>query len=383
MSRGSTRTWRNWRARPALKGVALVAAAVTAAAGGADAALAARPAHQLLPAGSKPGLGWSIAEYFAGSIPGEPHSFKGKITLYAVNPQGRKFAFHSWPASNFGPSAFHLVDWSGDGQRVLVQNFFNKFEQISPVTGKVINTFKLPPNVEALGYTRPDGLNILVLINGNEIGRYDLAGNRTKILLTHVNGQTIEAPNGQTVIVGTNSGIEQVSNLGGVVKRLHAPVAVFGCNPVRWWNESTVLASCNSKSGSGAPRLWLFPINGGKVTSLTAQRNTGPDLGDIDAWKLTSGVYSQALGPCGVVFIAKIGKNGSASTVKIPGVNYPSDLIITGHASSLLVQGVGGCSGGSALLWFNPGTHKVTSVLKPPKNVAGVMGVVPYGRPLA
>ncbi len=383
---------RNTRIRPALKGAALVAAALAAAGGAAGTALAvaagpvgpAGPASHpakartasLVPLRSV-GLGWSIAEYSTATL----HT-KGKTTLYAVSPQGSKFAFYNWPASKPGPGTFYLVDWSGDGQRVLVSNFFGKLEQISLATGKVINTFKLPAGATALSYTRPNGLNVLAAVNGG-IARYDLTGKLTQ-KLTKPGGIAIESPDGASVIVDSRSGIEQVSNLGGVIKRLHPPVPTFGCSPVRWWNSTTVLAECNARSGSGAPRLWLFPINGGRVRALTAQRNgRGIDQGDIAAWQLTSGVYLQALGPCGVVFIAKQAPNGQAHQVVIPGVKYASDHIITGHGSSLLVQAADGCAVGASLLWFNPGTKKVTWVIHAHGNINGVTAVVPFGRPLS
>src|SRR5262249_46383918 len=156
------------------------------------------------------------------------------------------------------------------GKRVLVRNFFNKFEQISVATGKVINTFKLPADANAISYTRPTGQNILAL-NGNSLVRYDLSGHLTQVLSTNAQN-AIESPDGTTVVLNAKAGLGVVSNAGGPVKVLRAPIAVLGCNPVRWWNSTTILGYCNAKHGPAAPRLWLFPANGGKVTALTAQR---------------------------------------------------------------------------------------------------------------
>ncbi len=385
---------RQIKVRAGWRGAALVAAALTTAVTGAAGALAApsapsaqsaQPAQQAKGTSSlvplrQVGFGWSVAEYSAATIGNPPH--KGKITLYAISPQGRKFAFYSWPAAKMGPRTFNLVDWSGDGQRVLVQNLY-RLEQISLATGKVINSFKLPPDAQVIGYTRPLGENLLVQFNG--VRRYSLTGKLTKVLTRNTTGNPIESPDGTSVIVGTSSGIEQVANLGGVIKRLHAPIAVSGCDPVRWWTATTVLGDCSAKHPLGAaPRLWLFPVHGGRVTPLTAQRNGhSGDLGDIDAWKLTSGVYLQALGPCAVVFIATQSRNGTAHQVTIPGVHFPIDQIITGHGSSLLVRGVNECAGGASLLWFNPRTKKVTWAIHTPSKVVGVELAVPFGRPVS
>ncbi|HET7013820.1 MAG TPA: hypothetical protein VFI65_07915 [Streptosporangiaceae bacterium] len=369
------------RIKPVLQGVALAAAAATAMGTGA-AALAAPAGPSAKAAGtsavplSKVGLGWSVAEYTKGF-----NKHPAPTTLYAVSPQGKTFPFYTWPASVSGTKAFYLVDWSGDGQRVLVRNFFNKFEQISLVTGKIINTFKLPPDAQPISYTRPSGQNILAS-NGNTIVRYDLSGHVTKVLSKNA-GQAIESPDGASVILNAKSGLGVVSNAGGPVKVLHTPIATFGCSPVRWWNATTVLGECEAKHGPSAPRLWLFPTNGGKVKALTAQRNRSSDLGDINAYKLTSGTFLQALGPCGVEFIATQSANGSAHQVVIPGVHYASDLIITGQGSNLLVQASGGCSAGAALLLFNPHTKKVRWVLRPSGKSYGIETVVPFGRPLS
>ncbi len=367
--------------RHSFKGTALIAATLMIVTGGAGVALARPTTHPVKVTSSlvplrQVGLGWSIFEYSAASV-----SHKGKTTLYAVSPQGRRFAFYSWPAS--ARSGLSLVDWSGDGQRVLVGNGFNKFEQISLVTGKVISTFKLPPLDVVIGYTRPHGQNVLARNSVGGILRFDLKGKLTKRLTKSSNG-AIESPDGTSVIVGTNHGIEQVSNLGGVIKREHPPVATDGgCNPVRWWNATTVLGICVAKSVPASPRLWLFPIRGGKVTALTAQRNHSPDLGDVDAWKLTSGVYLQAFGACGLEFIATQSRNGSVHQVTIPGVRYSSDHIITGHGSSLLVEARSPCSGGDVFVWFNPHTKSVNRLFRTPANVIGVESVVPFGRPLS
>ncbi len=374
-------TIRSIRVKPVLQGVALAAAAVTTL-GGAATALAApaaptaKPAVASLVPLSKVGPGWSIAEYTTGY-----NKHPAKTTLYAVSPQGKKYAFYTWPALS-GPNSFTVVDWSGDKQRVLVRNFFNKFEQINVATGKVINTFKLPASAFPIGYTRPDGENILAQ-NNNGIDRYDLNGHLTKVLSKKAFA-AIDSPDGTSVFLNGKNGLVEISNLGTVIKTLNTPIAELGCSPVRWWNASTVLGECDAKHGASALRLWLFPVSGGKVTALTAQRgNKGPDLGDIDAFKLTSGTYLQALGPCGVEFIATQSSNGKAHQVNLPGVHYASDTIVTGQGSSLLVEADSGCTAGAALLWFNPQTKKVTWVLHPTGKSYGVESVVPFGRPVS
>jgi|HubBroStandDraft_1064217.scaffolds.fasta_scaffold05898_4 hypothetical protein len=378
--------------RPALNGMALIVAALAVGQCGAVAAVAMPSAQRALPrlASGRVGPGWSIAEYSAASSPQAPHRFAGKTTLYLVSPTGRKVAFFSWPAAENGPDNYYLVDWSADGQRVLVRNFFNGFEQISVVTGKIISKFRLPAEAMAIGYTGPADQSILASDNysqdSNTARIYNLAGQLTKILTR--SGPPLGAigsPGGAVAVVSTNSGIELVSNAGRLIKRLHPPVPVTGCAPRRWWNTGTVLASCDARRGPGIPRLWLFPADGRRATALTAQRSaSGTDLGDIGAWKLPSGVYLQALSlkSCMQQFIATQSSTGSVHQVTIPGVPG-DDRIITGQGSRLLVQALYDCGIGNApLAWFNPHTEKVTWVFPPQKNFVGVESAVPYGQPL-
>jgi hypothetical protein len=381
---------RTQRIGPALRGAALLAAAATLAGGSTALASPARPAASAArPAASaakvplnRVGLGWAIAEYSNAALKNGVAK-KGTTTLYAVSPQGIKYPFYSWPRIAPGPSNYFVVDWSGDKARVLVTNSFGRYEQISLATGKVINSFKLV-NVRTYSYTRPDGENLLTS-GPQDLGvrRYNLDGHLQKVL-SSTGFDALDSPDGTTVMVGASYGLRQLGNTGGVVRRLHAPIAVTGCYPTRWWSATTVLAWCNAAHGSGASRLWLFNVSTGKVTALTAQRGaSGEDQGDINAWKLSSGVYLQALGPCAVEFVAQQWANGSAHEVKLPGVNYPSFQIVTGQGSSLLVNANNGCSAGAALVWFNPHSKKVTWVFRTPKNTLGVETAVPYGRPLS
>jgi TolB protein len=363
------------RTRSLLKGVALAVGMAAVASAGAGAALAApavpaaRSATVSSPVASA-GLGWSLAEYSTST-----RTHPGRTTLYAVSPQGRKYAVRSWSGA-----AYYLLDWSGDGRRALLSNYNGTFEQINVRTGMVVNRFRLPKDVTVIGYTRPEGENLLAY-SGTSLVRYNLEGTLQKVLAKDGTAESIESPDGLTVIAGTTSGIKVISNLGGVTKRLSTPIA-SGCGPVRWWNQTTVLAACVEKHGPAILRLWLFPVNGGRVRALTTQRHgRSPDLGDVDAWKLTSGVYTQALGACGTEFIAKQWRNGSAHEVPVPG--YDNIHIVTGYRTSLLVQAQNPCGIGNSLLWFNPASRSVKYVFHTPDNVAGVISVVPFGRPLS
>lgn len=341
---------------------------------------------------SKAGPGWAVIEYSASTAPAVTPAVKGATILYLASPppQTVLYQLYYWPASYHGP-AWSLADWSGDRQRVLLRGPSSpghptRFEQISLVTRKVVSSFALPPTVSVLGYTRPDGLNLLAIRSHGadvQVVRYDLTG-KPQVVLATIKGVTsaIDSPDGAAVVIGTGTGLAEVSNTGGSVKRLTPPAAVLGCSPVRWWRTGTVLASCAARTQS-LPRLWLFPAGGGKVTALTPQREGhGPDFGDVAAWRLPTGrLYLQAIRSDCSEFIGWQWRNGTLHPVTVPGT-AGSNRIVTAFGPRLLVWTNRGCPAGPpSLLWFNPSTNGEVHILRTPATITGVEAVVPFGRP--
>ena len=116
-----------------------------------------------------------------------------------------------------------------------------------------------------------------------------------------------------------------------------------GCSPERWWTPSAILAACIAKSTNSEPRLWLLPANGARPTALTPQRKAGHDLGDFDAWRLSSGLYLQSEGACGVTEINKQAANGSVTPVNVPGTPNSDNVIVTAAGPRLLIEPEGAC----------------------------------------
>jgi hypothetical protein len=184
--------------------------------------------------------------------------------------------------------------------------------------------------------------------------------------------------------VGGTKGVRLVSNGGGLIRSL--PVSgtgAVGCTPSRWWNSGTILASCVA-SGKNAGRLWLVPASGAKPKALTPQRgNRSRDLGDIGAWQVPSGLFLQALGPCGTLQIFRQAKNGSITAVHIPQTKGNNNRLLTAHGKQLLIQAQTECPGSESLLWFNPSTHRDKFLIKTPGTLAGVLAAVPFGQPVS
>ena len=96
-------------------------------------------------------------------------------------------------------------------------------------------------------------------------------------------------------------------------------------------------------------QLWLVPIDGGTPTALTAPNNgqKGPDYGDITAWQLPAGTYVQALGACGVIFLAKLNGDGTTSSVSVPEVHGDTIVVVGVNGGDLDLQAKAGCGAAS------------------------------------
>ena len=329
---------------------------------------------------SQVGPGWTLVEYSNGTI-----AHHAATTLYVVSPAGAKYPVYTWRASaNFAPG---LVAWSGDKTRALLDGIAPGVQtQLNLVTGK-LTRFVMTDGAAAIGYTRPHGLNILgtqMSMDGRvwSLGRYSLTGALVKTLATSDNYSIsgIDSPDGTILAVAGTTGLRLISNTGAVIRQLPVPRTdpTIGCGPVRWWDSKTILAGCGAKSASMG-RLWLVPSSGGTPTPLTPQRKPGPmSLGDLDAWRLNSGLYLQSATGCGTVVINKQNANGSLTRVNVPGTLNANNRVLTAQGQSLLVDALTACPGTSSLLWFNPGTRAEKWLFKAPAGAFGVLNVVPF-----
>jgi hypothetical protein len=323
---------------------------------------------------SKVGPGWTLAEYTAGTYK------KAKpVTLYLLDPQGGKYQLYQWSATKM---PWQLISWSGDKSRALFEQFGGKrpaMHQLTLATGK-LTTFRLPTKVGfVLGYTHPTGQNILVFQDG--VARYNLSGAfQVQLVKGRQFDQAMSSPDGTTELTNGPTGPELLSNAGGVIRRLHVPgiQKTGGCSPVRWWTSTVALVSCLPPN-SGSPQLWLVPVSGATPTALTPVRTGGPDLGDIDAWRFSSGLYVQAAGACGTQFIGKQAANGTVSVVTVP--HSPGNNVVVATAGDrMLVREFSACGPASSVVWFNPATRSVKRALAAPAGGDGVLYVVAYNK---
>jgi TolB protein len=321
------------------------------------------------------GPGWVLAQYTTAA----PEGGKGgPVTLYLISPGGARYQLARWPDLRSAPG---LVAWSPDGKRALFQVFSGRVrvEQLTLATGRK-STFVMQGNATPIGYTTPRGLNIVgTRPSGTRtiLARYSLSGRLLQPL--GYSAGALYSPSGTEFAAGASHGIRLVSNHGSLIRQLPMPGTSAGtCDPVRWWNSGTILASCEP-SGTGPRLLWLVPVSGARPKALTRPhdpRTTG-DFGDLDAWRLPSGLYLQAAGACGVLHIYRQARNGSIKLV-IPPHTTDDNRVLTARGSRLLVQAPTDCIGSVSLLWYNPATHAEQWLIRPPAHVIGVTVAIPF-----
>ena len=361
-----------------LSALLLVAGTATGVAA-AQSANAATPARATQPAGvpwNRVGPGWVLAQYTTAAPEGGK---TGPVTLYLISPGGARYQLARWPDMRFAPQ---LVAWSPDGKRALFQVFSGKggVAQLTLATGRM-RTFVMQGDATPLGYTTPNGLNIVASRpsgSGASLARYSLSGRLVRSLGYSANGTALYASSGTEFVTGTSHGLKLVSNSGALIRQLPVPrTSANTCNPVRWWNGGTPLASC-SPPGSAVPQLWLVPLGGAHPKALTPPRNpSSGDLGDLDAWQLRSGLYLQAAGPCGVLQIFRQARGGSIKLVTVPHTNGDNQ-VLTARGSRLLIQAPTDCTGSVSLLWYDPGTRAEQWLIRPPAHTIGVTIAIPF-----
>jgi hypothetical protein len=380
---------RGTRWLPAFASLAAVAAlsvsGTAAAFAGSGPAAAARTGQLMLSAGQvgarsavpwrSVGSGWALANYTQGT-----QKAAKPTTLYLIDPAGGKYRLYQWPAST---TPWYLVGWSGDKTRALFEqptNAVPTMQQLVLATGRV-TTFRLPAAVQAvIGYTDPDGKNILAVDDG--IVRFSLTGAfQARLIKGTRYGTALSVPTGTSYVVNGRNGVELVSNRGGIIRTLPVPGihgSTAGCSPVRWWTASTALVSCSTSKGS---QLWLVPVSGAAPKALTALRNgsTPPDLMDFDAWRFGNGLYTQSAYACGALFIGKQAANGKVTMINVPG-SPDNNVVAATSGSRMLVKEINGCTPSVRLAWFNPATRAAQTVLRATTSEFGVLSVIAYNR---
>jgi TolB protein len=305
--------------------------------------------------------------------------------VFLVDPAGGRYLVTTLPA----PSDYSLVDWSGDGRRVLLLepggSGGSTFDDLDLATGRVLHSVTQSENASAK-FTRPTGQALLVWTEG-----VDQAP--TTLVRTSWSGTTqvsypdnypglgtlatsfLPGLDGTQLVVGTTTGMALVANDGTFVRAVGPQGGV--CTPTRWWDAGDLVAACQppASSTSSGPSLWIVPVSGQTASRLTNPQ--APDYGDVDAWQVGSATYVQALGGCGTEYLAQRNPDGTTAKVTVPGAT-DSVQVIGAHQTQLALLAQMACGSGETLFWFDPATATETPLLGPRVNGGGVLAALPY-----
>ena len=381
---------------------------------GASAKAVAKPPVHMLPAGhtgsratipwSLIGPGWTLAELSTAHPDANGASTgSGRYITYLVDPEGGRYRIRATT-----DSALDLIAWSGNSRTALYSvgpaqaGGAASYGLLTLATGR-LRPLQLPADVAAIGFTRPDGLNILAVREGHSkyrLERFTLAGAHAANLGSLprpsadqgvLEGNALSSPDGDTVVWGARGDeLELVSNAGGRSRKLHVPGSGSppSCTPISWWSSDTILAFCNDASASGAGRLWLVRDTGSS-TALTGVSGSVSGSGELTgAWQAGGAVYvtsttttqcpTAANGPGGEQ-ILRLGEGGAEAQVSVPDSLNHHAAVVAGVGPRLLVLAQTSCPGTSSLIWFNPTTHAAQTVLTAPSTEVGVIAAVPFG----
>jgi hypothetical protein len=355
------------------------------------------------------GTGWTLAE--VSTAPPGPDGTAtdgGTVTTYLVDPVGGKYQIQT----SAGPPPV-LLAWSGNGQTALFEvppgsaGTGAGYELLSLTTGSM-SALSLPAGVTVVGFTRPDGLNILAVnetATAFQLERFNLEGTYQATIgsLPVKPGVTpnwpdcgmdcgaLSSPTGLYAIWGVDGDEMQfLSNAGGpVIRRLAVPDSgsPSSCVPLTWWNADTVLASCYAPD-SVSRELWLVPTDGASPTALTNPSGSMSGGGlETGAWQAAGAVYvnatdfaqcpSAASGPGGLALDSVSG--GSLQPVSVTGTTNNHTSVVSALDGRLLVLAETSCNGSSALLWLNPSTGATQTLLSAPASEVGVVAAAPFG----
>lgn len=351
------------------------------------------------------GPGWTLAEVSTAQATSSGSPTGGAHVTYLVDPEGGKYRIRT----TYGANAPQLVAWSGDAKEALYAvsgppgGPAASYGLLTLTSGD-LTPLSLPADVMALGFTRPDGLNIVAVQQTSlkyRLERYNLQGGYQATIgtmprpagaptLQRLNA--LSSPDGSAAVWGVDGdGMQLVSNAGGLIRKLRMPGvgSPKSCTPLSWWSSDTVLAFCNAAGQQDAGRLWLAPVGGGQPSPLTGVSGNLSGQGYLTgAWQTGGTVYITSTtsnqcsgapsGPGGQQ-ILQLSTGGAETAVSVPASTNNHASVVAAVSGRLLVLAQTSCPGTSSLIWFDPSTHAAQTVLQGPSSEVGVAGAVPYG----
>ena len=306
-----------------------------------------------------------------------------------MSPEGRRF-----PVGRWGSELAGVSDGSPDGRRALVRRWgagavSPTFTELDLGTG-VETAVDAPGTAVDAGYTRPEGANLVLTLQGPDDGYRLVRTDRRGRLLATLADQAssdqprwLYLPDGTGAVVGAGSGLVVVRNDGTPTRRVDVPRG--NCAPVRWWEPGVALASCRGDAaGDNYSQLWRVPVGGGPPVALTPLPAAPEvfDFGITDARVAGGRTILQWQGDCGADALKVLSAGGVVADLPVEGEQEV--VLVDAVGGRLAVWGRTGCDGpGLWLGWVDPQGGRrevlVEAAVTPAGEERGIQGVIAFG----
>jgi hypothetical protein len=287
------------------------------------------------------GAGWRLLQPDSNAaVPGR--------SLYLYDPADGRYLI-----TDRLPVGAHLLDWSPDGARALVQTSA-AYLQIQLRTGAVVSSATVPEGLIA-SYT-PQGSAMIVVIqigknvpgSKRELRRYSMDGTLQQRYLNSARADTASPlyVNGTQMIVSSTAGPPLLLSSADQLIRQY-PVPVGQCQALKLWADG-FLESCGSDSVA-VNSLYVQPLAGGPPRLLTGQAGRSGN-GFTDAWALSNGdVLLRNLaggnGPCVDENYPLLHPDGTLTELRLPADIAPiASIYDVDHDVATFRVGLPACS---------------------------------------
>jgi TolB protein len=359
------------------------------------------------------GAGWYVVLYDAekSDFADSSELRHGPAVLYLVDAAGTRYEIAAWTgddrpwllADARGTAA--LVGRNGPGGSDMV------YERVDLTTGAStpVHTVGFPESSyssgRAVSLTQPTGANVVVYRSDGTDEWLERRSPDGALLATVYTQPYTDAANslrwmygydGTSLLVTHVGGIAAVSNDGTLLQELWVP-ADHRCDPVRWWDSDTFLATCYGRGPGSAPldefgnphtfygRLWLLEADGSAGVAMTEYPAAAPpvvDFGYHDAWPGGPETFIQWRGDCGAAAVAVLQPSGTGTflSVSVPPSIVPDGIgmvdIVSGQ---MAVEGWQGCAHDVGVLFATNLNgvfrHDMVPVVGDARGVVGTVGL--------
>ncbi len=298
--------------------------------------------------------GWVAVVYSADTI--SPYS-DGPSVIYLVSPQGDRYELAAFPVG--GSEPYEVGNISNDGTHVVAvvsdQVSHDTYVMSLDIATGAQRVIHYVEGGTSISTTLPTGRDVVVLhttfgptMDNLEVYRVNgsLFADIISLPSQHPGLTWLYGLDGTYLLVGDTTGLLVYSNDGTFVRTLNTPPGY--CEPVRWWDETTILAACVPQDvldNLGFYHvLWLIPLDGSPGQSLTAPPPANWDVvefGHADAWRAGGQIILQWWGDCSArgIQVLQPGGVGDWLTVEPNGGHW----IHAQAGNDLVIHSISGC----------------------------------------